>query len=122
MNKKAHQIAGVAASELSLAMHHDFLILHWKYIPVACFGAYIIGKIISIIPDLIEPAKWNHRKFFHSWFVLICCISLLVASYMKTPTFHGYYMIADITLTAMAAGYASHLLLDAVTPAGLPII
>jgi len=80
---------------------------------------YGLGSLAGTLPDIIEPATDpNHRKTFHS----------LVAG--AAVTWGTIKLVTDTDLshevkTAVAvtgASYISHLVLDADTPKGLPII
>jgi membrane-bound metal-dependent hydrolase YbcI (DUF457 family) len=73
------------------------------------------GLIGSLAPDLLEPAyNPNHRQFFHSW-----------ATFGGVGA-AGSYLTGNTPQAAFArggvVGYASHLLADARTPKGLPLI
>ena len=82
----------------------------------------IIVSIGSILPDILEPAtSWRHRGIFHSMRVLLiilplfCIVSLitLIVSFFS-PSNLFYY------LACFFLGYAFHLLVDSLTPRGLP--
>jgi len=75
-------------------------------------GLTIIG---SIFPDVIEPPKSpNHRRFFHSFLVLLILIILLFWLNFGTQSVFTYLPSGFII------GYLSHLLLDATSRIGLP--
>ncbi len=80
---------------------------------LAAIGAGTAG---GIAPDIIEPATTpNHRALFHS--KVVFGIGMLVAakeSKDRTP--------AARIMCSGYAGYISHLVLDARTPKGLPLI
>ena len=73
--------------------------------------AFIAAISGSIIPDILEPpTNWAHRGLFHSKRILkITGTVFLLTALMKL------YIVSSFFL-----GYASHLLADATTKAGLP--
>jgi inner membrane protein len=77
-----------------------------------------IGAVGGILPDILEPATDpNHRKSFHSVAALYCL------GFGLYKTYNGNLSIdAKHTITGASLAYASHLLLDAETPMGLPVI
>ncbi len=80
-----------------------------------------VGGQFGLLPDILEPARrnnWRHRKFFHSYALLIF---LLWAIYQTETNLELHDMVRHF-FTVAAAGYLSHLLLDSTTPAGLPAI
>ncbi len=78
----------------------------------------IFGAIGGILPDKIEPAKNpHHRKFFHSKSTL-AFISYKTYQYNNKEFPH----IIKNSINSFTAGYASHLILDSMTPKGLPVI
>ena len=79
----------------------------------------IVGLGTSMIPDILEPAtNTNHRELFHS----------LGVSAILTSGMDNFMKKQDVTdeqkIVALSAfaGYASHLVLDAFTSRGLPVI
>jgi len=87
---------------------------------LACVGG--ASAIGGIMPDLLEPAtNPNHRTFFHS-----VAFGILLGYGVKK----GHDLIKNkewgklvlLIITAFSVGYFSHLLLDGMTPKGLPIL
>lgn len=78
-------------------------------------GAASLGMVIALLPDIIESAARNpnHRQFFHSAVMLIS----VILAYNKIGRDEFERLLVNIGL----GGYASHLLLDALTPRSLPI-
>ncbi len=77
-----------------------------------------LGAAGGLLPDWLEPAlDPNHRGLFHSTAGLLLELYLLwqasavVATRPDTPEWR-----------ALLAGYSSHLVADARTPAGLPLV
>lgn len=78
-----------------------------------------VGAALAYIPDALEPASTpNHRRFFHS---LTMLAGLAYADYriLASPVLTED---GKLCLLAASSGYASHLLMDAVTPKSLPAI
>ena len=81
--------------------------------------AAVSTLIGAILPDLIErPTNPDHRKFFHSWFLLsIFFIASFVTCFVLIPLYNN--RIFPYPIFAFLLGYLSHLLLDATTTKGL---
>lgn len=91
---------------------------NWSELFIKAGVGYGVGFISAQLPDLLEPAECpGHRKFFHS----TTSLGLLCILASKTHT--SNLQPAEKALIKVAcAGYISHLVLDAQTPFGLPII
>ncbi|AKB78339.1 hypothetical protein MSHOH_1856 [Methanosarcina horonobensis HB-1 = JCM 15518] len=93
-------------------------ILSLEFLPVAL----VASALGSVLPDVLEPPRnRRHRKFFHSIFFLALLLMFLENIYTVLLTGD----LADkvtFGLLFAGAGYTSHLVLDALTPAGLPIV
>jgi membrane-bound metal-dependent hydrolase YbcI (DUF457 family) len=82
-------------------------------------GLGVLESVLaSALPDIAEPGRGSdHRRGFHSWRVLAACVlTCAVGLYMMpqdTVRWHALFFIPW--------GYATHLLADALTPAGLPL-
>ena len=78
-------------------------------------GSAFLGMTIAMLPDVIESAAHNpnHRQFFHS---VVALLSVFFV-YNKIGIDEFEKLLVNIGL----GGYASHLLLDALTPRSLPI-
>lgn len=87
--------------------------------PLAAGG---LGYVLGTLPDRIEPATSpNHRQFFHSYTFL----GLVCAGMYKTyrwETENEWQSLARFALLAAGGAYMAHLLMDATTPKGLPVI
>lgn len=80
----------------------------------------VVGVFFALLADILEPAtNPYHRGFFHS-LVFACFLGLILLKFFKKTDDDK----ADAALLLKAAGgaYASHLILDAGTPLGLPLI
>ncbi|MDY9925284.1 metal-dependent hydrolase [Methanosarcina sp.] len=117
--RKTHMTAGVLISFILVwCLVPKGLVLSSVLLPTAlassAFGA--------VLPDLIEPPRnRRHRKFFHSLLCLAFLLLFLNQTYLNLLTADP---VDEITLGLFFAGsgYVSHLMLDALTPAGLPVV
>ena len=81
--------------------------------------AIFTGVAFGLLPDLLEPATSpNHRALFHS---LVFAGIIAWVLYQACSDENGR-SDQKLLLKLIAAAYASHLLLDARTPMGLPIL
>jgi len=117
--RKTHTTAGVLVSFILFSyLVSKGLILSPVILPIA-LASSILG---AVLPDLIEPPRnRRHRKFFHSLLFLALLLMLLKNTYMGLLT-GGLADEAAFGLFFAGAGYASHLVLDALTPSGLPVV
>lgn len=90
--------------------------------PVSLAGALIaagIGAAFAIVPDVIEPAiNPNHRSVFHS----LAAGGILIETARRCLVSQNLTPDDKKLLSISAAGYLSHLILDAMTPRALPIL
>ncbi len=78
-----------------------------------------VGEAIlaSAIPDILEPGgSTSHRKGSHSWRVLGASLIVCGVGLYLLPQDVAYWH----AIFFLPWGYATHLLADALTPAGLP--
>ena len=77
-----------------------------------------VGAGAAALPDLLEPAvSPNHRAGFHSWLAAgVLGVASAVSAKSELPD------EAKIAVLSFASGYGSHLLADATTPKGLPLL
>ena len=121
MRKSVHVFFGVLAGFLALALFGKFPksieeALTFRAI-VDIFIALIGGYIGGVFPDWFEPGtNRRHRGFFHSRIMLIILIVLVI--FIQLAGLGSHYL--DLLATVFCFGYISHLLLDSLTPAGLP--
>ena len=82
-------------------------------------GAALLGALLGILPDSLEPAHSpRHRSLLHSFTVLglgFPTTQAVVTSQALTPENAKWLKIAW-------AAYASHLVVDAFSPSGLPVL
>jgi len=116
MNHGAHFLISIIAFAVYNYLHNG-IINSLSGVPV---GIWLIGIFLAAlgaaIPDLLEPARhWSHRRFFHSrkmldWAVCIFAITAVI----------GFFLPLIYYISSFFLGYASHLLADSTTRAGLP--
>lgn len=104
MNRRRHFVGGFAISILAI------ITLNLKGMIFSQFSVLImllIGTYASRVPDILEPPKSrHHRKFFHSYAVLILLSAFSIYSIAVIPS-NGILFVLFIML-----GYLSHLILD----------
>ena len=84
--------------------------------------AGVMGAIAGKLPDIFEPATHpNHRQFLHSVLFFALLAKGMHSLYKWQPEEEWQKALRNIGLVA-GAGYASHLLLDSLTPKSLPFI
>jgi inner membrane protein len=117
--RKEHLYIGVIVSIfLLLFLNSRGLIYGFEFILLAIASAAIGSRL----PDLLEPPKGGyHRKFFHSIIFLILVLLFFIYTYAKILTANPGNEVA-FGLFFAAAGYASHLIRDAFTPARIPLL
>ena len=136
MNGITHKIAGVCIGTVATGV----LI---EPTPISC-GLVIAGSVIgSLFPDIDEPNSiagskarlaskiikhtTGHRGFFHTPLNLIISSALLFLFHLKVAgTIFANFDYNDIPwalflFIGYVAGYASHLILDFITPTGIMI-
>jgi hypothetical protein len=113
-------------------------------------GGGVGGYVGALLPDILEPAvsSW-HRSTCHSWAVVGIAVQTVPDEIRRwqeycraqaahherqrdtsqdsvARTWHGacamFWLLAAGFAAGLAAGYASHLVLDATTARGLPLI
>lgn len=111
-------------------------------------GGLAGGAIGGMLPDLLEPAySPRHRSFAHSWVALAAMTQARVNTWQRechrraehytamahepvvTSALRQWYQLVALcyrflagALAGFKAGYVSHLVLDSITPCGLPLI
>ncbi len=117
--RKMHMKAGVLVSfVLTWDLVSNGLVLSPVILPIA-LASSTLG---AVLPDVIEPPRnRRHRKFFHSLVFLVLLLAFLHNTYTLL-LIGGLADEAAFCLLFAGAGYASHLVLDALTPAGLPVV
>lgn len=114
MNRKGH----IAFALLFTAIAVYALNRYYVGLPRAIMALGLAEAIlISVLPDSFEPGgRSAHRKGFHSWRALSACLLICgIGLYMMPSDLWCYHALFFVPW-----GYATHLLADALTPAGLP--
>lgn len=147
-NGRVHAVVGAASGAALAAYRGRSQELEDQLVEVlgGALGGYVGGKL----PDWIEPAvsSW-HRDIAHSWTTGGGIVTVMpkleqweqhcrqrAAHYRALRTVPGvdpltqllyclaemFWRLAAGFASGLAAGYASHLVLDAFTPRGLPLL
>ncbi|MBN26829.1 MAG: metal-dependent hydrolase [Alteromonadaceae bacterium] len=81
-----------------------------------------IGAFMGRLPDILEPALHpNHRQFLHGMTVLTLLTAGLLKAYRWSPDEPFEKFLRGLMLIGGGA-YLSHLICDASTPKGLPLV
>lgn len=124
MNRKAHEIIGAcsgaiygAATLVDKSEERDISLGDVLEMSVFAFA----GACGGAFPDILEPAlNPRHRNLFHSYLVLFLCALLFVLFSKKNSDEINIFL--KKLAQAFLVGYASHLIVDSQTPAGLPFV
>lgn len=111
---KVHAVAGGITGLVLYGCYKNYEKEEWTFGGV--IGAICLGSLVGLLPDIIESAANgpHHREIFHS---VILLISMILA-YNKIGKNEFSKLLVNIGL----GGYVSHLILDSLTPMGLPIL
>lgn len=144
--RRDHQLAGLVAGGIAsgVAAHHA----NSTQQTLEVIGGLVGGVIGGAMPDVIEPAvSSHHRKFAHSVvaggaITLAGIIQMQANCRARAQQFRDsasalalnspernrqeliaamWFLLAGLII-GLAAGYISHLALDAHTPRGIPVI
>lgn len=81
-----------------------------------------LGAFMGRLPDILESALHpNHRQFFHGIAVLTLLSAGLLKAYRWSPEDPFEKFLRGLMLIGGGA-YLSHLICDASTPKGLPLV
>lgn len=115
-SKNVHMMVGVAAGVGVYAVYKHSKREEWDFWEVC--AAALLGGIMGILPDILEPAKNpHHRQVFHS-------LALLTSFLLKDKAYEKLQLNGQqrASYNIALGGYSSHLFLDLLTPRSLPII
>ena len=116
-NFGTHATVGVLAGLGAYALYKHVKKETWTLEGV--LGSAGLGFMAASLPDALEPALHpNHRALAHSVAALLSA-TYGTARLMDSPGVDGHTKVAG---AVAAAGFVSHLVLDAMTPKGLPIL
>jgi len=82
-------------------------------------GSMVVGGLVGLAPDVIEPAtNPNHRSFFHS------AVLLFLLGYGNLKAWQSSQLSEDqkLFVLILSAAYGSHLISDSTTKKGLPLL
>ena len=133
MNIKAHKRGG--ALLMVIILLHNFP----PVLSLKCFVIYIVSVISATIgamlPDIDYPKSYlgrkcrlisnfvynlfGHRGFIHSPLCLLLLYTMLLLIFGYIP-YKSIYI--KVFIDSICIGYASHLVLDMLTPAGIPLL
>ncbi|HLD87448.1 MAG TPA: metal-dependent hydrolase [Candidatus Nanoarchaeia archaeon] len=90
------------------------------YVGVICFLFAIWG---ANLPDILDPpGHFLHRSFGHNFISLFFSLALFAFSFGLFILFESKYIeVPSIIVVSFSAGFLSHLIMDAMTPMGLPM-
>jgi inner membrane protein len=81
-----------------------------------------LGVFMGKLPDILEPALHpNHRQFFHGMTMMKLLSAGLLKAYQWSPEELFERFLRGLMLIGGLA-YLSHLICDALTPKGLPLV
>ena len=114
-SSEKHFKAGLVAGALGYAVYKYLRGENIKTVDIVK-GAFI-GGVAALLPDILESAtNPNHRSIMHS------LAALLAGSYgVRKVNQHLDGDIRDFIFVAFI-GFSSHILTDATTPNGIPLI
>jgi len=118
MRKQVHLFIGIV-----FFLGYAYCINLVQSLTPTLFLVGLIGTLIgSMMPDIFEPAKTSrHRGLFHSRPVLtLTGVLFLVGAFVSLFLSGPSGSIVIYAASCFLVGYASHLLADSLTPAGLP--
>ncbi|MHB8837782.1 MAG: metal-dependent hydrolase [Gemmatimonadaceae bacterium] len=146
LRRASHVLAGAAAGALVVtlrARHHDIPLSSAELV-----GGLIGGVFGGVLPDILDPTTdSNHRRLAHSFAAGGTLLVRQVWKLREACEFHAneaaqrartspsgsrirashegdemFWRFAAGAWTGLLSGYASHLVLDAATPRGLPLL
>lgn len=116
-NAKTHMLlgAGVGVTAVLLDKNKHPVSHHITIVPV-------VGAVMGKLPDILDPEFHpNHRQFFHGVTLLTLLSAGLLKAYRWSPEEPFEKFIRGLMLIRGVA-YLSHLICDASTPKGLPLL
>lgn len=116
-NAKIHMFVDLGVGMTSSLLHRSkHPVSHHTVI------APVVGAFMGRLPDILEPLFHpNHRQFFHGVKVLTLLSTGLIKVYQWGPDESFEKFVRGVILIGGIA-YLSHLMLDASTPKGLPLL
>lgn len=121
-DKHTHKLIGVLSSLLieGMKLSTEDGVKDGKEIFGRLASSAAGGLLGSLAPDKFEPADSpHHRSLCHSWIALSGSVYAISKTINNMGNVNPH--VAAFT-RGLSVGYTSHLLLDAKTPKGLPVI
>lgn len=116
-DSETHFTVGASISVLSYLLHKKARNETTDLMEIFAIG--LCGGAVATLPDVIDPAySSNHRSIGHSIVLSGLLISALAKKLEENPKITKHQR--DFA-KSMIWSFASHLLLDSSTPAGLPL-
>ncbi len=120
---------GIHHAAVGIILGLVFLVLTWigghHSVGFLCLAFAFFG---SLLPDWLDPpgpGNFLHRSVGHNFVSLFLFAGVFVMSLVVTYIFDklDWWLLEDLTLVvaAFSAGFLSHLIMDAMTPMGLPM-
>jgi membrane-bound metal-dependent hydrolase YbcI (DUF457 family) len=101
---------------------HSLLEIHEGNLTVKPVLSAAVAVFAANLPDLIEPAtSSHHRQFFHSALFGCLVVSAGVKVYQWQPEEDWEKLLRHVLLAGCGA-YLIHVVADACTPRGLPVL
>ncbi|MCQ1536131.1 hypothetical protein FTO70_10655 [Methanosarcina sp. KYL-1] len=117
--RKTHLTFGVLISLIILSYLISKGLVSSFWVLTIALASSAVG---AVLPDVVErPKSSRHRKFFHSVLFLALVLLFLAYTYTRILT-AGLGDEVTFGLFFAGVGYVTHLLLDALTPARLPVV
>lgn len=116
-NAKTHMLVGAGVGLTAALLDNNKHPVSHNVVVASAVGAFM-GRL----PDILEPALHpNHRQFFHGMTVLTLLSTGLLKAYHWSPEEPFEKFLRGLMLIGGGA-YLSHLICDASTPKGLPLV
>lgn len=117
-NGATHSLVGAIAGVVACLGDDDSK----KPEPYNLVTAGITGGVFAGLPDKLEPAFHpSHRQFFHSILILAMIAKGVASVYRWEPETKGEQLLRALLFVGGIA-YASHLVLDGLTPKSIPFL
>jgi len=114
MNRRGHIIFTFLFTAVAIYAIDTYLLA----LPYTIMGLGLAEAVLaSALPDIFEPGgRSDHRGGFHSWRALAACLLVCAIGIFMMPGNMWYFH----AVLFVPWGFATHLMADALTPAGLP--
>lgn len=114
---KTHALIAGVAGVAVYALYCRRIAQEVRFLDAVASG--LVAVVGGLAPDLIEPANSpNHRSLFHS----LATGTALIHGTNQVQANDRIPDTAKLIVVLLVVGYVSHLLFDALTPKGLPVL